>query len=203
MLESTFRNVLAQYGGTNAHIDTCWQAVKKRYTAKSRYYHDLTHIENMLNEFQQVEELAQTPNHVVLAIFYHDVVYKSTRSDNEHQSALLFQQHMEATDFNQVEVVMKMIEATQKHAPTHDTDTQILLDLDLAVLGKDLTVYRAYSEGVREEYRIYPDFVYRKGRKKVLQQLLDQPEIYQTAFFKQRYETPARENLAEELLWLS
>jgi predicted metal-dependent HD superfamily phosphohydrolase len=40
------------------------------------------------------------------------------------------------------------------------------LDADLSILGKDLDTYLAYTKMIRKEYSIYPDFLYKPGRKK-------------------------------------
>jgi predicted metal-dependent HD superfamily phosphohydrolase len=41
--------------------------------------------------------------------------------------------------------------------------------------------------------------MYRKGRKKILKNLLKLDSIYKTDFFKQEFETQAKENLRNEL----
>ena len=94
---------------------------------------------------------------------------------------------------------MKQIEATKEHQLSPDNDTNILLDLDLSILGKSPVEYKRYSEGIRKEYHIYPDIVYRNGRKKVLKSFLEKDSIFKTAFFRKEYESQAKENLIAEL----
>ena len=80
-----------------------------------------------------------------------------------------------------------------------DNDTNILLDIDLSILGENPMKYKEYCENIRKEYQIYPDFIYRKGRQKVLENILKLDSIYKTEFFKQEYESQAKENLTLEL----
>jgi len=82
-------------------------------------------------------------------------------------------------------------------------NTNILLDLDLSILGKDPQYYLEYAAAVRKEYSIYPDFMYRRGRKKVLKKMLEQECIFKTDLFKEKYESQARKNLQSELLKIS
>ena len=75
----------------------------------------------------------------------------------------------------------------------------ILRFLYLSVLGSDWNTYELYSRQIRKEYGIYPDIVYKPGRRKVLLYFLELNNIYKTAFFAGRYERQARLNLRREL----
>lgn len=92
-----------------------------------------------------------------------------------------------------------MILATKNHELSADNDTNYLLDADLAILGQTLDDYQKYTEQIREEYSIYPDFMYNSGRKKVLNYFLDMDEIYKTPYFKKNYEQKARVNIKNDL----
>jgi len=78
-------------------------------------------------------------------------------------------------------------------------DTNYLLDADLSVLGKDFETYLKYTQNIRKEYSIYPDFLYKPGRKKVLKHFLELESIFKTEYFKEKYEARAKENIAKEL----
>src|SRR5690606_16218856 len=82
-------------------------------------------------------------------------------------------------------------------------DTSLLMDLDLAVLGDEPERYEEYARRIRLEYSMYPDIVYNKGRRKVLEHFLSMGRIYQTKPFFESREVQARRNLREELnsLW--
>ena len=82
---------------------------------------------------------------------------------------------------------------------SEDYDTNFLLDADLAILGQDRKIYENYIQHIRKEYSIYPDFMYKPGRKKVLIHFLEFEEIFKTDYFKVKYEEKARENIQKEL----
>lgn len=202
-------------------IDTCWQQlsaalslgenaaeelvlIKQAYAGKKRYYHNQEHIAHMLDLAISHKDLATDSNAVTCAVFYHDIVYEVPGSDNEHKSALRAAAFLAKTGVPAVFVhkVCRFIEATKQHIPDGDPDLDFLLDLDLQILAADPDVYRRYTVKIRKEYSIYPDLLYRPGRKKVLQHFLAQPALFKTPAFREQYEKQARENLLSELATL-
>ncbi len=202
-MEEKFLDLIRKYSENEDYNFECWNEIKISYSSESRHYHNLCHLENMLTELNKIQSEVQDLDSLLFAIFYHDVVYKSTKNDNEHQSALIFKNRITKTSFDKVNECMSQIKATKEHKMSLDYDTNILLDLDLSVLGKEPAEYKNYSESIRKEYHIYPDFMYRKGRKKVLKSILGLDFIYKTDYFKQLYENQAKENLRLELKQLS
>ncbi len=89
--------------------------------------------------------------------------------------------------------------ATKDHEVSNHPDLNFLIDADLAILGRDWDDYYDYTQKIRKEYRIYPDFLYRKGRKNVLQQFLKMESIFKTKHFSIKYEEKAKNNLHREL----
>jgi len=77
-----------------------------------------------------------------------------------------------------------------------------MLDVDLAILAASREAYTRYTHAIREEYKIYPYFLYKKGRKKVLQHFLERKQIYFTEEFQAQHEANARENLRWEIATL-
>ena len=198
-MKEKFLNLIRKYSDNENYNLECWNEIDLNYSSKSRYYHNLSHLENMFTELIKIKSEIEDLDTLFFAIYYHDVIYKSTKSDNEYQSALFFESRISKTDFNNISNCMRQIELTKEHKFSKDNDTNILLDLDLSILGKSPAEYETYSKNIRKEYRIYPDFMYSKGRKKVLKSMLDLDSIYKTDFFKQEYENQARENLMAEL----
>lgn len=78
-------------------------------------------------------------------------------------------------------------------------DLQFLLDFDLAVLGANEKTYLNYTQQIRREYKLYPDFLYKKGRIKMLEHFLNKKRIFQSEPLFQLYENQARFNIEEEL----
>lgn len=178
------------------------ERIIKKYSGSNRHYHNIDHLSNLVYLQRQYAPFIVDNDSLLYAIYFHDLIYKVTRSDNEERSA------QEAVAFlnrigypeDKQHKIFAFIAATQKHVnPILDPDLDYLLDFDLHILGARPFQYEAYTRQVRKEYAIYPTFMYRKGRKKVLQHFLSQPEIYKTAVFRDKYELKARENMEREL----
>jgi len=199
MLKEQFFDLLDKYSDDIFYKTQCWDEIVEQYSAKSRYYHNLNHLENMFSELDSVKFMVGDLDTTLFAIYYHDIIYKSTKSDNEHRSALFFKERISKTNFKEIEKCCLQIEATKHHKKTKDVDTNILLDIDLSILGMDEMVYKEYCLNVRKEYQIYPDLMYYKGRKKVLKNMLDKRSIYACDYFITKYESKARENINNEL----
>lgn len=75
------------------------------------------------------------------------------------------------------------IMATKGHQLSADPDTNFFTDADLAILGQDEATYLNYRSAIRKEYRVYPDFLYKPGRRKVLPYFLGLPRIFKTEYF--------------------
>lgn len=174
----------------------------KRYSAPGRHYHNTSHLSDLICLQQQYAPLIVDNDSLLYAIYFHDIVYKVTRSDNEERSAqeaVAFLNRIGYPDDKQ-QKVFTFIAATQKHVnPLGDPDLDYLLDFDLHILGSTPPQYDAYTKQIRKEYSLYPSFMYKRGRKKVLQHFLSQASIYKTAAFREKYEKKARENMEREL----
>lgn len=199
MLKSVFTELVSQY--KNEIADTLWLEINEHYNGKDRKYHNLIHLENMYKEFLFCKELITDWKTVLFALFYHDIIYKSTRNDNEEQSALLAEKRLKLINYPEDSIAKckQLILATKSHLPVSDTDTNLFTDADLSILGYDWEMYYEYSKNVRKEYSFYPDILYKPGRKKVLQHFLSMNYIFKTEFFRKKYEGNAKENIRKEL----
>ena len=187
---------------------TCIAEVEKAYNGKKRYYHNAGHILSMLALSEECRPLLKAPLLVDFAIVYHDIVYNVLRKDNEARSALIAAKRLTALGFHPYEagLVKLYIEATQHHqipaGLDHAADLAFFLDFDMAILGAPWEEYEAYTAAVRKEYRIYPDLLYKPGRKKFLEQTLAAPVIFHTSAFHSRFDAAARNNMEKELQYL-
>lgn len=176
-----------------------WHEVADHYSEAHRHYHSLEHLRHLFSELEHYDGPIAEPDALALSIFYHDIVYRAGRRDNEIRSAALLKERLLQTSFPHIPRCEEMILATRDHRAREEADTNVLLDLDLSILGASEAEYVRYTRNIREEYLPYPDFIYYRGRKKVVQGFLDWPRIYKTAFFHDKYEERARANLSAEL----
>lgn len=200
-LKEKFIALGLSYTEDRALIDSLWQEIETRYSEKGRHYHNLFHLENMFLELETVKSSVTDFAAVSFSVFYHDVIYDATSKANEEKSALFAADRLKklGLDQNIISKVSEQILATKSHQKTDDADTNYLLDADLAILGKELSVYIEYTRQIRKEYSIYPDLLYKPGRRKVLRHFLEHESIFKTEKFRNQYELQARENIAEEL----
>lgn len=175
-----------------------------------RPYHGWHHIEALLALWQQHAGLLHDPAAVRLAILYHDAVYDARQPDNERRSAgLLRESEAGQVPEARLAAAEAMILATERHqlppglAPAVAADAACFLDMDLAILGADAAGFAAYDAAIRQEYAHVPEAAYREGRAAVLRRLLARQPIYLTQAFRDRYEQPARRNLAAAIAALA
>jgi predicted metal-dependent HD superfamily phosphohydrolase len=204
VLKETFIALLHQYTTDNTLVNNYWSEIEKAYMSKDRYYHTLAHLDSMLKELFEVREQINEWNTIIFSLYYHDIVYNVLKNSNEEQSAELAQKRLEAIPVPTqiIENCYQQIIATKKHTLSENADTNYFLDADLSVLGNDWFFYEQYTQRIRKEFSIYPDMVYKPGRKKVLRHFLDMEKIFKTEYFFDKYESKARHNLHRELALL-
>jgi len=200
-LNSIFSNLISKYSDNEILKTDYWKEIEQSYSHKSRQYHNLLHLENMIIELEEVKDKISDYDSLLFSIFYHDIIYKATSKDNEEKSAEIAKIRLEKLNIPQEKIIRiyNQILATKSHKKSEDSDTNFLLDADLAILGQDWKIYENYTQQIRKEYSIYPDFMYKPGRKKVLIHFLEFDEIFKTNHFKGKYEEKARENIQKEL----
>lgn len=201
ILRDTFLNLAKSYSSDLQLPEAYWQEIEQAYRAKQRHYHTLKHLENLLLELTAVKNEIQDWEVVLFALFYHDIVYKATGKDNEEKSAELAQKRLETLSFPPERTARCVVHilATKKHTESADPDTNLFTDADLSILGQDENTYNTYGKEVRKEYSIYPDLLYKPGRKRILQHFLNMERIFKTPHFSVLYEQQARTNLQNEL----
>lgn len=172
------------------------------YGDPARHYHTQKHIVSMLKQAADLE--LKDRDVARLAIFFHDLVYDPTRSDNEQRSADLLKQRLSGfIPAERRERAAAIIEATAGHQATGDHDADLVLDLDMAILGQAWPVYQAYAKSVMAEYLPHiGETAWRQGRISLfLDPTLARGEIFLTDRFKPLNDR-AMENLRREKVWL-
>ena len=202
-LHEKYANLLTKIGFNPNEIKALWLDLEKAYSGKSRYYHNLNHLEEMIELFDQYENKLKNPIEVLFSIFYHDYIYKATRKDNELKSAEYALKVLSDTESLDKNLIFDAICATQLHQQNNIDDINWLIDFDLKILAKSWEAYQIYCNQIRNEYRIYPDFLYNPGRKKALEHFLENEFIYQTEEFRRLFEENARANIQQEILLLT
>lgn len=176
--------------------------IYRNYSDKSRFYHNTTHVKELLSIIELHSNKISNISAVKFAVWFHDVIYKAWRKDNEEKSAKLSEKSLQklGVDNNTITKVSELILLTKGHRINSDNyDTNIFLDADLAILGCDLENYMLYSENIRKEYFFVPENLYKQGRISVLNKFLEMESIYKTEELKELLELKARKNLKLEI----
>jgi predicted metal-dependent HD superfamily phosphohydrolase len=182
-----------------------FQTLSATYTQAARVYHTTEHISDCLSQFDWSRELAERPDEVEAALWFHDAVYAPGATDNEEQSARLAQALLESGGVprESVQRIAELVLATRHLSIPQDPDTRHLCDIDLSILGRERPEFERFERKIRQEFSWVPAPVYRSTRSRVLRGFLDRPAIYQTRMFRDRYELRARQNLEWALAVLS
>ena len=179
---------------TGRHLLAAW-------SEPHRSYHSVTHLRDVLSGVEELAELADDADAVRLAAWYHDCVYLGL-PDDEERSALRAEQDLCRLGVRAalVDEVARLVRMTVSHDPAPgDHNAEVLSDADLAALALPAESYRANTRAIRAEYAHIPDEVFRKGRRLVLQALLEASSVFRTETGRQRWEAAAQRNLRDEL----
>ena len=200
-LKIIFFKKMLHYCSDKALIETTFDDLLELYNANNRFYHDLTHVSSLLNRWEDSKLNINDDDVVYLAIWFHDAIFNTWKSDNEEKSAELAVEFLNKTSFpkERIDKVVTYILGTKTHESTGENDMNYFLDIDLSILGSDETIYDIYTKQIRDEYNFYPSFLYNRGRRKVLNSFLDKEFIYKTEEYRSKLEEQARINMAREL----
>jgi predicted metal-dependent HD superfamily phosphohydrolase len=168
------------------------------YAEPQRHYHSQQHLTECLTHFASARHLAEHPGEVAISLWFHDAIYDVQSKLNEQQSANWAVQVLRASKTSEEtqKRVENLIMATKHDALPQRGDEQLLVDIDLSILGATPERFSEYDRQVRAEYSWVPGLIYNMKRRKVLKSFLARPYIYNTGFFRERHETQARLNLA-------
>jgi predicted metal-dependent HD superfamily phosphohydrolase len=181
-------------------------SLEAAYAEPHRRYHTRRHIEQCLALLDEVPDLMDSERQVLTyAIWWHDAVYDPLAKDNEAQSAEMARRDLRDFDvsIHAREEVARLIRLTAGHkVEAEDRLGEILVSIDLAILGADPADYDVYAQAVREEYAHVSDAAWKLGRPTVLKSFLEAEVIYPDPDLRRRFEAQARENLAREIATL-
>lgn len=192
-----------------------YQILWHAYHEPQRAYHAWGHIQDCLREFDaacaaptQIE--IRHPAEIEMAIWFHDVVYdtgfhETQVTDNEGRSADMASDLLErgGVPADVLDRIVALILVTRHREPPVYPDARVMVDVDLAPLGFAPDIFQRYSRYIRREYQHVPEDVYCRERARILTSFLNRPVLYTTHFFRSRYETQARRNLAQSIAQLS
>ena len=173
----------------------------QHYSDKNRAYHNLKHIEECLALLDAFAPKGLNVDVIEMAIWFHDIIYNPYGKENEKKSAIKAQQFLEenSADNDLIEEVYQLIMSTLHKDTPKNQNEELIMDIDIAILGKDESAYQSYTEKIRKEYKLVPWPLYKKKRKEILMNFLNRDYIYQTPYFRDKFEKKARLNIQKEI----
>lgn len=207
---------------TTARIDTsplraAWQAtwaglgltpqrglldeLLQRHAEPHRHYHSTQHLLECLGHMARIQALAAHPAEVLVALWFHDAIYDTQRHDNEALSAEWARQALRDAggDDALADRVAQLVMATQHRAEPVTADEQVLVDVDLSILGAPPERFAQYEAQIQAEYAWVPAPLFAEKRREVLAGFQARPRLYATQAFSDLYDAPARANLRRAL----
>ena len=199
-LHESWRRAWAGVGGAGGG-EPLRDSLIARYGEPHRAYHSVQHLRECLQWFDRVGGLSRHPAEVELALWFHDAVYEVRRHDNEERSAELARASLLAAGVDGAAAgrVASLVLATRHDAAPSGLDEQVLVDIDLAILGAEPARFAEYDRQIRQEYAFVPPETYLARRREVLQSFLDRPRLYATEPVHAALEQAARRNLRQAI----
>ncbi len=183
------------------------QNIVKNYSRIDRFYHNLKHLIHLFTNFNHhIREnipLRLWKRAMALAIFYHDIKMKfEVGASNEEDSVeFMFNEFRNEGILHDcligtrsyVTLAADIILATKTHtideyissSENGKKYTELFLDLDLLILS-DKENFDDFEKGIRKEWYDFDDENYGHGRKKVLINFLDRPNIFKSELFQNK-----------------
>ena len=183
--------------GREAHL-----RLRAAHDEPHRAYHTARHIGACLRllDHPEVKALATHASEVEAALWFHDAVYDTHARDNEEQSARMVEECLGGAGVAG-EVVARIaahIRGTRDHVAS-SVDGQLVIDVDLSILGESPEVFARFETEIRREYSWVEEAAYLSGRAAVLCGFVTRPSIFGTPYFRERFEAQAAKNVAESL----
>jgi len=143
--------------------------VVERYNEPHRHYHTLEHLLDVVNELKLHQKFDVA---LFLSAVYHDAVYNPKATDNEEQSAALFELDAKSArlDSNLILRVIELILST-KHLSAANEKTNPLVEADLKILSRPFAELLDYEHKIFKEYQFVNYTTYLNSRLEVLNKL--------------------------------
>jgi predicted metal-dependent HD superfamily phosphohydrolase/phosphopantetheine adenylyltransferase len=153
------------------------------YSESHRFYHTLEHISECIEKLSLHFKPDITPEDfhtLVIALAYHDVIYRPSSKTNEEDSVAYFESDLAGLLPEAItKRVVSLILSTKEHfANPNDKLESILVDIDMSIIAEKPDRYLDYARAIRREYCIFPDADYKKARKEFLMSSLQKKQMF-------------------------
>jgi predicted metal-dependent HD superfamily phosphohydrolase len=171
------------------------------YNEPHRKYHTEQHLRECLIVFDENRDFSEHPVEVEIALWFHDAIYNLRAHDNEERSAdwAVRELNRQSVHPDRIKRIKELILVTKHSALPVGPDQELLVDIDLSILGANSDRFEEYERQVREEYRFVPRFLFKKKRREILSEFLNRNPIYATSELRLKFENQARSNMTKSI----
>lgn len=198
-LETRLRDTLSRCAA-KADGGELYRILVGKYSEPQRSYHTLKHVHHCLAQLDRARHLAEDPDSIELAIWFHDAVYDPDTDDNELRSAQLFDSllgpHLPR---ERAARIHRLIRDTEHPNEPEDNDARLMVDIDLSSFGLPWDDFMRDTQAIHSELAHTPEPQLVAGKRKFLNALLSRPSIYLTAHFREHLEAQARSNIERHM----
>lgn len=197
--------------GSTATLTRDYHEMMDLWSAPGRTYRSPSHMDFMFKQLHlALSALPVSLNRhtVEAAIWFHDAVYiagvnpdMNVIHSHNYWRWFSARHSLAAAWSNQVGNAIdatgysaKCIKRTSKSSK-FALESQLVCDLDLAILGQDPEIYAGYECLIRAEYNAFPDLKYAQARIAYLGNILKRDKIFNLDYFQGTYETQAHVNI--------
>ena len=144
-----------------------------RWNENHRFYHVENHLISVIKNIElnsSFKYLNIYEKHaLLLAAFFHDVIYDPKRQDNEDKSIQYFKWSFKNNDPKMVNVVKDLIECTKYRKRPLDKLKRILWEADNAGFIQGYDILLKTEQLIRKEYSHVPAKIYKEKRIEFLE----------------------------------
>ena len=170
------------------------------YAQPWRAYHNMDHITDCLDFFDQCSDHALNADAVELAIWFHDCIYNIGDSDNEAKSRDLFLEKAEGQlPPELMAVIDELIMDTRHVEEPESSDGKLLSDIDLTSFSLPWERYLADGKNVQLEMGYTDENDNRDGKIRFLSSLNEHGRIYYSPYYAKHHEHVAQANIRRHL----
>ena len=202
-MRELFYNI-CQTHGKKENCAYAYDLLIAQYQTPLRFYHTFDgHIAFCITELLSLPpHLIHDRSTMIIALMTHDGyhLYGDDEQNTYFARHICLAMGMPA-EF--IDTVCNIVAALSHTILPTDQNTQLCIDIDLAILGQNTDIFDRYEKNIRKEYPTIPDNMFRTERAKILHTFLQRPMIYHTQHFREKYEHTARANISRSIAYLS
>ncbi|HVZ58443.1 MAG TPA: hypothetical protein VG935_01700 [Patescibacteria group bacterium] len=177
-------------------IVSYYRDILNRHSEPQRYYHTLTHVNDVLGTFYLFPGQVDNVSLVEVAGWMHDVIQGPQAEVKSADYAVQMIRDLQLPSIFEMPVHDAIVATEHKELPK-DPSAKLLVNADLLILASSPPDFDKYEAQIRQEYSHYTDEEFIKGRLNFWDNFLgNRDSVYTPGVFYDRFEQMAQENIA-------